>query len=56
MSDIEFFGQIKVPANPLKNIPEGMTVWEWRRFKEKQEQERQASSFDGLKYERDIES
>ena len=56
MSDIEFFGRIKTPDNPLKDIPEDITVWEWRRLKEKQEQDRQTTLFADLTYERDIES
>lgn len=56
MSNIEFNGRIKNPDNPLKDAPEDMTVWEWRRLKEKQESYRHTALFDGLKYERDIES
>lgn len=56
MSNVEFNGGIKNPDNSLKDVPEGMTVWEWKRLKEKQEGDRQNALLDGLTYERDVES
>lgn len=56
MSNIEFNGCIKNPDNPLKDVPEGMTVWEWKRLKEKQGTDQQNALLDGLTYERDFES
>lgn len=56
MSNVDFNGHIKGPDNPLKDVPEGMTVWEWRRLKEKRESDRQNALLDGLTYERDIQS